>query len=229
MGFFDTIDRLKSTETELQPAIITDQDSRENEKKRQTGPFQVKKKTNSKPERLSFLRTCPLCNGKKFIYGNDGGFFCLVCQPGIMGTPVEAGGADRQQPDHEAVLQVVPRENKQNTQRGSRLPETVKDTATKQERGHFAAAWPWIRSKLPELLAAGWTRAALFQRSKYRYPLGWGIAWFSIWNQDALVVTTGKNGEIIFTFQSCGRTITQTARPPIKKNKPGTRNEKNCQ
>lgn len=220
MGFFDTIDRLKSTETKLRPIIITDQDSQEDEKKRQTGPFQVKKKTNSKPERLSFLRPCPLCDGKKFVYGNAGGFFCLVCQPGIMGVPVEAGGADRQKPDPDAVIQVDAEKHGKDEPGGFQNQGTSRNTPSVQIQSHFKAAWPWIRSKLPELLAARWTRAALFQRSKYRYPTGWGIAWFSIWNQDALVVTTGKNGEIFFTFQSCGRTITQTARPPIKKHKP---------
>jgi hypothetical protein len=207
MGFFDTIDRLKNTETEPQPVIITEQDSQGSEKKSHSGPFQVKKKASSKPERLSFLRPCLLCGGKKFIYGTVGGFFCLACQPGIVGIQVEAGGADRQDPDQEAALQVDAGQHENES----------KNICQIQEKAYFMMALPWIKSKLPKLLAAGWTRAALLQRSKYRYPTGWGIAWFSIWKQDALAVTIGKNGEIFFTFQSCGRTITQTARPPIKK------------
>jgi len=218
MGFFDTIERLKNAEAEqLQPEEISDQVNQGTGTKRQAGTFQTEKKAGRRPERFSFLRPCPLCGGINFIFGNEGGFFCQVCQPGTIGTPVEAGGADRQLPDQEAVLQVGSGENEQNTFRGSRLSGTGKDTTTKQERGHFAAAWPWINGNILELLAAGWTRAALLQRSKYRYPTGWGIAWFPIWQQNALVVTIGKNGEIIFIFQVCGKTITQTARPPLKK------------
>jgi len=216
MGFFDTIDRLKNAETGLQPEEISINVIQGGKKNDQSRVCQLEKKAGHRPERLSFLRPCPLCGGKKFVYGNAGGFFCLLCQPGIMGTPVEAGGADRQQkPDHpESAHQVAARANK-NT--------------TIWKSGHFKTAWPWIRSRLPELLAAGWTLAALFQRSKYSYPYAWGIAWFPIWNKDALVVTTGKNGEIFFTFQSSGRTITQTVRPPKKKHKPGNRNKKKCQ
>lgn len=37
------------------------------------------------------LKACPLCNGRDFIHGKKGGYFCVTCQPGIEGTPVKAG------------------------------------------------------------------------------------------------------------------------------------------
>jgi len=219
MGFFDTIERLKNTEAEqLQHEKISGQAHQGTETKRQPGIYQAEKKAGRRPERFSFLRPCPLCGGINFIYGNEGGFFCQVCQPGSMGTPVEAGGADRQQPDHEAVFQVGLGEHVQNIQRGFLFSGSYKVTANKQEQGHFTAAWPWVNGNMLELLAAGWTRAALLQRSKYPYPTGWGIAWLPIWHQNGLIVNIGKNGEIIFAFESCRRTITQTARPAAKKN-----------
>lgn len=104
MGFFDTIERLKNEETEQQPEKISGQVHQDTETKRHPGTCQAEKRAGRRPERFSFLRPCPLCCGINFIAGNEGGFFCQICQPGIMGTLVEAGGADRQQPDPEAIL-----------------------------------------------------------------------------------------------------------------------------
>ena len=39
------------------------------------------------------LKLCPLCNGREFIHGNQGGYFCRICQPDVRpGTPIRAGG-----------------------------------------------------------------------------------------------------------------------------------------
>ncbi len=38
------------------------------------------------------LNPCPICHGVDFIHGNDGGYFCKVCQPNFpSGVPVRAG------------------------------------------------------------------------------------------------------------------------------------------
>lgn len=216
MGFFDTIDRLKSEDSgHRPPEIIEDQatsNSQNSEKKPVEQPVFTEKKIWFKREELTFLRPCLSCGGKDFIYGKDGGFFCLDCQPGAVGVPVKAGGPDRQKADPEAGLQECDTESFP----GFSAPAGSRNIAEiEQGRGYFFTAWSWIKENMPELLAAGWTRAALLQRSKYRYPLKWGIAWFSVWHQKGLVVTIGKNGKVIFSFQEQGRTITQAASPTL--------------
>ena len=38
------------------------------------------------------LKPCPICHGVDFIHGNDGGYFCRICQPDSpSGVPVRAG------------------------------------------------------------------------------------------------------------------------------------------
>jgi hypothetical protein len=105
----------------------------------------TKKKSNKKPEKLSFLRPCPLCKGRLFNLSAVGGFFCEVCQPGIEGQLVEATGPDRLEPVAESEHD----------------DSNVKQGTTRPEMENFATAWPWIRGHLPELLAVGWTRSAL--------------------------------------------------------------------
>jgi hypothetical protein len=202
MGFFDTIERVNDAEAKhFPPAKISDSASQDTGTQTQPRASQPEKKAERRRQRFSFLRPCPLCGGKKFIHGQKGGFFCQLCQLGIIGTPVEAGGPDRQKQDQEA-----------GPSGGSSHDNTMS-----QARGYFLTAWSWIKGNMPELLKAGWTRAALLQRSKHKYPLTWGVAWFSIWHEDAFDVTIGPKGEIVFSFQACGKTITQTARPPLKK------------
>lgn len=82
------------------------------------------------------------------------------------------------------------------------------------EQENFVAAWPWIKNNLEKLLAAGWTRAALFCRGKLRHPVGnWGIAWLSVWRRPMLTVKINSRGAIVFIFEICGRRITQAAYP----------------
>lgn len=38
------------------------------------------------------LKPCPICNGRDFVNGKQGGYFCKNCQPGIKGTSIKAGG-----------------------------------------------------------------------------------------------------------------------------------------
>lgn len=164
---------------------------------------------NRKPERLSFLSPCPVCHGRTFLHIDGGGFACRTCQPGLFGHPVEAAGPDRPTPatnvdlllagDHHDTHPTVPASN---------------DEPTEQQRAHFAAAWPWIKENRAALLAVGWTMAALVRRARYRWPYGpWGVAWLPPWSKPGLVVTVGRHGEIVFTYPSGSRKITQAAHP----------------
>jgi hypothetical protein len=92
--------------------------------------------------------------------------------------------------------------------------------STAAEKEYFLIGYAWIRDHLPELLAAGWTRAALFRRARYRWPLGpWGAAWSVAWKKQDLKVRIGGRGELIFTFSSDSRMITQRILPPNNKKK----------
>ena len=166
---------------------------------------------NRKPQRLSFLDPCPLCNGRAFLHLVGGGFICRTCHPGLFGYPVEAAGMDRPASSLDTDLLLV----------GDNPDTATSDPApnaepTQQQRAHFTAAWPWIKKHKPALLAAGWTMAALVRRARCRWPYGlWGVAWLPLWSKPDVVISMGRRGEIVFVFSSGGRIITQTAhRPP---------------
>lgn len=164
-------------------------------------------KSPAKAEKLSFLRPCPLCAGRNFVLGSQGGFFCAVCQPGMPGQPVEATGRGREKTDLNPACQMIG---------GFDATPGRSDThlIAGQERENFMAAWPWIKERMPDLLAGGWSRAALLRRGRFRHPSGnWGVAWLSVWKQPSLTVTIGHNGSINFHFLSNGRTIRQTSHP----------------
>ena len=155
-----------------------------------------------KVEKFNFLKPCPLCHGRDFIYGQNGGFFCIQCQPGHKGTLVSANGAER-----ESTL-----DNELKT-----AHDTIQSPIFK-EKGYFQAAFPWIMENLQALQAAGWTRPELFSRSRQRWPTGsWGVAWLGVWVHDDLRVSVGPKGKLVFIFTSCGREIVQTARPSSQK------------
>ena len=47
-----------------------------------------------------------------------------------------------------------------------------------REIDFFKKGFAWIRPKIDELLAAGWSKPELFRRGKFKHPIGnWGIAW----------------------------------------------------
>lgn len=73
-----------------------------------------------------------------------------------------------------------------------------------------------IRQYLPALLAAGWTRVAIFKRGKFRLPSDWGLVWLTIWKKDNLTVSIEpETGQVSFSFtNSTGRKITQSASLP---------------
>ena len=173
-----------------------------------------------KPERLAFLQPCPLCNGRQFIHGAGSGFFCVTCQPGQQGQPVEAAGPDRQAPA------ITPDDLQPAIDVETHQDRTADTKPTEEQRAYFRAAWPWITKNKEALIAAGWTPATLFRRASYRWPCGpWGVSWLPVWGRSGLDITIGPRGGINFTYPSHGRTITQTAHPPgqgIRQPPPGT-------
>lgn len=68
----------------------------------------------------------------------------------------------------------------------------------------------WCQDHLDELLAAGWSHAALFRRS---WPLG--LAWSQIWSARGVIVTLESGGLVVFAIQRPGRTVRQVARPHL--------------
>ncbi len=160
-----------------------------------------------KPERLSFLGPCPICEGRAFIHIAGGGFVCRTCQPGFFGQPVEAAGPDRRRPEqHEHELPLA------NSTEVSAPPDPAAKQTTGQRRTYFDAAWPWIKENMEILISVGWTRAGLVRRAKFRWPYGqWGVAWLPVWGKEGVAVAIGRKGEIVFTYSSGGRVITQSA------------------
>ena len=192
MGFFDCIADPED------PSEISGHD----EGGSTPGPDRVKPTRGKRIEKLSFLRPCPVCRGRSFTFGLNGGFFCRTCTPGVEGQPVEATGPDRDERTTERDPDLLTTIHVRNTERQA------------EAKLYFAAAWPWIREHLPDLLAAGWTRAGLLRRGKHRHPYGnWGVAWLPIWIEPSLSATIGLNGSILFRFLSKEQTIQQTASP----------------
>ncbi len=234
MGLFDAIDRLNTTEEQPerpQARLLPRPPERATAPPRATAPEQPQPKAeanepdtwgpspeeiehrrrilNRKPERLSFLHPCPICQGRSFLHIEGGGFVCRVCTPGLFGYPVEATGPERQTPPQDEELLPA----------GHHLDTAARPTTdhgpTAEQREYFKTAWRWIKEHRAALLSNGWTMATLTRRAKYRWPVGpWGLAWMPVWCKPCLVVAIGRRGEITFSFQSSGRSITQTARPP---------------
>lgn len=101
MSFFDLIEN-----DQIQPPDpeTTTWNSRENmpdpgsdkpNRKRKTG----QRIQHPRPEKLNFLKPCPICKGVTFTHRDQGGFFCNNCQPGIEGRPVIATGNNKQPPE----------------------------------------------------------------------------------------------------------------------------------
>lgn len=166
----------------------------------------------SKPQVLKFLHPCPLCGDRSFVYGKDGGFFCTHCQPCPPGQLVEAGGQALQPQKAAGSLHDPPAPPSPGMGAG---PFTRNHTPTEEQRANFRAAWPWLRAHEPALLAAGWTRCALYGRGKLTWPYLWGQAWTDTWQKPGLAVALEPGGIIRFTFTGTDkrRIITQRARP----------------
>lgn len=226
MSFFDTILDLagKPENTEIvqhngpAPIAYQGQEPTKNAENKKNGSKNVmvalppanlpQRKTGSKPEKLSFLKPCPICANRNFIYGTSGGFFCVTCQPGIPGQPVEAAGPDRQAPQSQEPTKKLEDEfsgGYGNSPAAKRIP--------RKERENFEEAWRWIKEQVPILISNGWSRATLLRRGKHRGARG--VAWLSVWGKPTLTLAIGIHGEIIFTFQSGDREIQQSAFPDV--------------
>ncbi len=245
MGLFDTIERLNTADEQpvtpkpqaqhlpIQPVTATTAPKAAAQDHHQTAaedsgpdtwrpsPAEIAERRrilNRPPERLSFLAPCPVCQGRAFLHIEGGGFVCRTCTPGLFGYPVEATGPDRQAPAMDADLSPAGEGDDAATD-----PLPAVNHQADELRAIFVAAWPWIKENKAALLAAGWTISSLARRSKFRWPCGpWGLAWLPVWTKPGLTVTIGHRGEVVFTFPSSGRTITQSAHPPQ-----GTKKQKN--
>lgn len=212
MGLIDFIGN--ANEEQLTVEKQTDQEQRpvapakasKNKPDIHTHPMLVptaKSRTKPKTEKLKFLKPCPICQGREFTHGKNGGFFCNSCQPGIDGQPVTALGHRKPLEAGNSLPGVA------QQPRGTKPAQSNRPAGPEQQ--YFQAAFPWIREHLPELLAAGWTRPELFRRGHRTWPAGnWGIAWVSAWSKKNLVVSIGHRGKLIFRFTSGGRNIKQT-------------------
>lgn len=254
MSLFDFVYRDQSSEAK-ESYNQTSQNRQQQTSTKAIRPVLTSKgRSKPKPEKLKFLKPCPICQGKAFVHGRNGGFFCSACQPGIKGHPVIARGHRKPPATAEGLpcagcgsttytkeqdafifddgtladgwhcggkncrvkLVIGNKEADQGSKgrpaadTGQHRPERKKHTSGPDQ--HFKAAFPWIREHLPELLAAGWTRPALFRRGNCAWPAGnWGLAWLPVWNRIGLDVSIGEQGQLNFTFPSNGRQIKQAA------------------
>lgn len=210
MGFFDTIEKLQTTGPECRLQETISDPVIQAEATVDQPELGAKKKAANKPENLAFLPPCQACGGRDFIFTDDGRFACSACQPGIPGEPVKSTGPDRPQPDQDTYLIGDSMGNSSWSSPPARPVVT-------REQENFTAAWPWIKEHLSELLASGWSRAALIGRGKFRHPVGsWGVAWLSVWRERLLTVEINSHGNIVFTYPIRGRLITKTAQKPNK-------------
>ena len=93
-------------------------------------------------------------------------------------------------------------------------PRRFRGRRKRENNESFKASWPWLIGNLDHLLAAGWTKAELFRRGRFRCPLGnWGAAWLDVWSKDGLSVSIGSRGQIVFRFISNNRVIEQSVYP----------------
>ena len=93
MGFFDLIENEQDQAADPVPIRTESTAGRATPRTKNSAPQRTGPKLRPRPERLKFLKPCPICRGKEFTHGKNNGFFCNPCQPGIEGAPVLAGGA----------------------------------------------------------------------------------------------------------------------------------------
>lgn len=105
------------------------------------------------------------------------------------------------------------------TQCGGGIPPYHKTTflpCSAEALASFRIGYTWINNHLNELLSAGWTRAELFRRGRYRLPIGnWGAAWLSSWSDPEKEASIGTKGEIVFSFLTATGQARQTSWPNI--------------
>jgi hypothetical protein len=78
----------------------------------------------------------------------------------------------------------------------------------------FRTAKAWLLPRLPNLLAAGWTRRELFGIGRQRYPFGaWGVAWSSAWGDPNATPALAPGGVVRWEIREPHRVVTQRSRP----------------
>jgi len=211
MGFFDTIEKIQTAEMETTPQGRSDLQGEQPQE-----DFQIRQPAKhdqgKRPEDLSFLSPCRICGSRDFFFTLEHGFSCRACHPESTGLHVKATGDPPEfsgPVDQGNGQEIHPRTE---TATSSLLQSRCSIPLEAQQ--NFTAAWPWIKENMQVLLGAGWTRARLVRRGRFRHPMGnWGIAWNSVWKTEGLFIEIGRNGRIVFTFESCGRKVTQAAYP----------------
>lgn len=109
------------------------------------------------------------------------------------------------QPVRQTVRQIVARPPKKDP--------PICRTVTPLMLQRFKLGRAWLLARLPELLAAGWTRAELFHVGKLAWPWQWGIAWLSAWGDLATTASLDLDGSIRWTIRELHREVVQTSRP----------------
>lgn len=173
-------------------------------------------KKQKAPEKLNFLRPCPICEGRKFTCSITGGFFCIKCQPKQEGVYVIAGGHERPKnnPQKNTILKKY---GNANTEHSSNDLEQAKRSRKRNKRqggeyAFFEISLPWICKHQAELLAAGWSKPSLYRRAKTTWPTGpWGLAWRSCWSWPRLKAKILNDGSVAFSYQGPHGKITQVA------------------
>ena len=101
-------------------------------------------------------------------------------------------------------------------------PGETPQHAIKNKTKPSPVALAWLFDHRQLLDDAGWTRAELYRRNKYKQ----GIAWLKLWDKAFLLAYLHDDGVIEFECSSNGRDFIQTARPasfwakPIDKSPP---------
>lgn len=155
----------------------------------------------------------PECNRKSETRSGSTYFTCVKekeSRVGVTNRRLLSGDNNDPEAEHLAKAETGPPDM-------STTLETIQPNRTARKlKGenleNFQAAWPWLNANLDTLLAVGWTRAELFQRGKYRFPLGrWGIAWLDTWRRDGVLINLGNRGQVIFTYSNRNRKIVQSS------------------
>lgn len=216
MGLFDMIDRIKTAATEHElPEKLPGSSPTEAKPEALADRITTAEATNPghKPEKLAFLHPCPACSCRLFVYKPGGEFICTNCHPEARGQLAEATGPALPPPSSNSPS--PEQEAKKEKAKTKRKRSSTRLFPCGGNPANFAASWPWLNENLPALGVAGWTRRALFQRGKLKYPAGsWGVAWLDAWLKRDLAAQIGRGGRIEFSFRSGERLVQQTATPP---------------
>jgi hypothetical protein len=167
----------------------------------------------------TWLYPCCICGGIEFIgaiYTDIKpveSFWCVTCQEvpngWIKRRRVNSQKRSRRPDRKEEFISLCEEDFDPSS---ANTPRTSSAEALKC----FRIGYTWLNDHLDELLVAGWTRAELFRRGRYRWPIGdWGVAWLSSWSDPGKDASIGARGEIVFSFKTATGQAQQTAWPNV--------------